>query len=156
MNYIIKTICDFFESKHNRRDMMRGFTIVELLVVVAIVSLLISLVIVGFSSIQQKSRDVRRAADIDVFVKALNLYNNDFSAYPIYDGYINGGDILSVALLNSGVLKSVPLDPTNQEVNGIIYKYDYFSDGISFQIQYCMETDSVLNVRQGCENYARP
>ncbi|MEK7627684.1 MAG: prepilin-type N-terminal cleavage/methylation domain-containing protein, partial [Patescibacteria group bacterium] len=142
----------FFMSRNSRR----GFTKIELLVVLAIIGLLVSLILVSLGSIKARSRDVRRVVDIDVFIKALNLYNNSFSVYPIYDGYITGEDPLSDALRNSSVLSSIPLDPTNKQVGSIIYKYDYFSDGTNFQIQYCMETDSVPNTNQGCGNYARP
>ncbi|OWK26705.1 MAG: hypothetical protein US76_02695 [Parcubacteria group bacterium GW2011_GWA2_38_13b] len=158
MNYIVKIINNIVELKNNRRNFgVFGFTMVELLVVVAIIGLVVSLVLASFSIVQQKSRDARRVVDVDTLVKALHLYNNSFSVYPIYDGYITGIDTVSADLKNSNILKSVPLDPINQQVGGIIYKYNYFSsNGVSFQIQYCLETDSIINTKQGCENYARP
>lgn len=145
------------ESRNSRRGLaVLGFTMIELLVVVSIIGLLASLILIRFNSVQKKSRDTRRVVDVDTFVKALNLYNNDFSAYPVYDGYITGNDPLSVDLKNSGFLKSIPLDPINKQIDTETYKYDYLSDGLTFQIKYCMETDSVINTQQGCENYAKP
>lgn len=157
MRYIIKIISDIFKSRNGRRVLAApGFTMIELLVVVAIIGLLASLILIRFNSVQKKSRDTRRAVDVDTFAKALNLYNNDFSAYPTYDGYITGSDPMSVALKNSGALRAIPLDPINKQVDSVTYKYNYSSDSESFQIQYCMETNSVINTQQGCNNYARP
>ena len=157
MGYIIKIISDIFKPRNGRRGFAAsGFTMIELLVVIAIIGLLASLILVRFNDIQRKSRDTRRVVDVDTLVKALGLYNNDFAAYPVYDGYITESDSLSVALKNSSILRSIPLDPINKQLDSIIYKYDYFSDGATFQIQYCMETDSVPYAQQGCENYAKP
>lgn len=153
----MKIIDDIFVSRNNRRGVfLTGFTMVELLVVMAIIGLLASLILTRFNSIQQKSRDTRRVVDIDTLVKALGLYNNDFSAYPVYIGYITGSDPVSTDLKNYGFLRSIPLDPINKQVDSVIYKYNYSSDSESFQIQYCMETNSVLNTQQGCGNYAKP
>ena len=155
MNY--KNSKRYFPPKDSRRDFYAlGFTMIELLVVVAIIGLLVSLILVRFNGIQRKSRDTRRIVDVGELAKALNLYNNDFAAYPIYDGYITGSDSVSTALKNYGYLRSIPLDPMNRQVDSITYKYDYSSDGANFQIQYCMETDSVPNTLQGCENYVKP
>lgn len=153
----MKIISDVFMSRDDRRRFgTLGFTMVELLVVVAIIGLLVSLILIRINSVQRKTKDTRRVVDIDTFTKALNLYNNDFSVYPIYDGYITGSDPMSVALKNSGVLRAIPLDPVNKQIDSVIYKYNYSSDGESFQIQYCMETNSVINTQQGCDNYVRP
>lgn len=58
-------------------DMRRGFTIVELLIVVVVIAILASITIVAYSGIQQSSRDSIRKTDIANVAKAISLYNID-------------------------------------------------------------------------------
>ena len=43
----------------------KGFTIVELLIVIVVIAILATLVIVTFTGIQQKARDSKRETDVD-------------------------------------------------------------------------------------------
>jgi prepilin-type N-terminal cleavage/methylation domain-containing protein len=67
-----------------------GFTLIELMVVVAIIGILMAAGILAFTNAQQNARDSRRRADIDAISKALEQYyqNND-SAYPATASAIN-------------------------------------------------------------------
>lgn len=53
----------------------RGFTIVELLVVVIVIGLLATVSIVAYNGIQARSRDAARASDISRMKSALFAYN---------------------------------------------------------------------------------
>lgn len=71
-------------SRNKRQaDHSSGFTLIELLVVIVIVGLLASIVLVSLNSARQKSRDARRKADMRQLTTAINLYLNDFGAYPV-------------------------------------------------------------------------
>lgn len=60
-----------------------GFTLIELMVVVAIIGILMAAGILAFSNAQQNARDSRRRADIDAMSKAMEqYYQNNSSAYP--------------------------------------------------------------------------
>ncbi len=61
-------------------DIAKGFTLVELLVVMAIVAILSVVGIVAFSSVQKNARDARRRLDIDAIAKALEI-NRSTSGY---------------------------------------------------------------------------
>ncbi len=56
----------------------RGFTIVELLIVIVIIGILAALVIVAYNGIQQRARDTKRKQDLALISKAISLYNTDF------------------------------------------------------------------------------
>jgi prepilin-type N-terminal cleavage/methylation domain-containing protein len=140
----------------NKNFKSAGFTVIELLVVVAIIGLMASLSLVYLRDVRARSRDTRRVADIYSLATALHLYNNTFSSYPIYTGDINGGDNMSVALTRENILRSIAVDPLNITVAGVDYKYNYSSDGETFTIQYCLETDYIHNKDVGCDNYIRP
>jgi len=60
----------------------RGFTLVELLVVMTIIGLLSTIATVNYSSSRMKARDARRLADMDAFRTALELYNTNQGGFP--------------------------------------------------------------------------
>lgn len=64
----------------------KAFTLLELLVVMAILALLAGLGLRTFGSVQQKSRDGRRKQDLQSIGKALEIYYNDFKRYPAAEG----------------------------------------------------------------------
>lgn len=72
--------------KHHEKmwKVQNGFTLLELLVVVAIVSVLLAGGVTLFSGAQAKSRDARRQADLEAVRSALELYRSDNSTigYP--------------------------------------------------------------------------
>ncbi|MBU1033398.1 type II secretion system GspH family protein [Patescibacteria group bacterium] len=74
----------------NMKLSQKAFTLLELLVVMAILALLVGLGLRTFGSVQQKSRDSKRKEDLQSISKTLELYYNDFKHYP----YASGGKIL--------------------------------------------------------------
>lgn len=60
----------------------KGFTIVELLIVIVVIGILAALVIVQFSNIQQKARDTERKSDIRAIQSKVAEYYALNSRYP--------------------------------------------------------------------------
>jgi len=139
----------------------KGFTLVELLVVVAIIGLLVGMLVISITGIKAKARDTQRVADVNTYATSLGLYHNDYNAYPIYDGYITRTDALSLALVNAGIMNAPPVDPLNRDAPGECgslagYYYYYRStDGRDYYLGYCLETNSVHGKSKG-ENYFIP
>lgn len=59
----------------------RGFTIVELLIVIVVIAILASITIVAYNGIQQNARDSGRKSDIAAIAKALKMYAADNGNY---------------------------------------------------------------------------
>ncbi len=60
-----------------------GFSLIELLIVVAIISILVSLGAVSYSQAQKKARDSRRSSDMKAIQNAMEQYYADTSStYP--------------------------------------------------------------------------
>ena len=65
-------------KRHNK-----GFTIVELLIVVVIIAILATITIVVYTGIQQRSKNSAVAATVTSYVKALMLSAADKGSYPV-------------------------------------------------------------------------
>lgn len=60
----------------------KGFTIVELLIVIVVIGILATLVIVTFSGIQQKARNTKRQTDINAIDSTVEAYFAQNGYYP--------------------------------------------------------------------------
>jgi prepilin-type N-terminal cleavage/methylation domain-containing protein len=101
-----------------------GFTLIEILIVVAIIAILASVVLVGLGPTQQAGRDARRISDLHEVQNGLELYYNKCGFYPGTaaagtctagnNGATSGYTTMSAALVGSGLqITSIPQDPTN-------------------------------------------
>jgi type II secretory pathway pseudopilin PulG len=81
-------------SKINKKSW--GFTLVELLVIIAISAILFSISMVAVSEIRQNIRDNKRRADLHQLARALELFKADHGQYPPNNYYSDqeyaGGD----------------------------------------------------------------
>lgn len=60
----------------------RGFTLMEILIAVAVVGMLAALVFTNVQSGRQEARDVKRKADLEQVQVALRLFKDTFGRYP--------------------------------------------------------------------------
>jgi prepilin-type N-terminal cleavage/methylation domain-containing protein len=63
----------------------RGFTIVELLIVIVVIGILAALVVVTYSGIQEKARDTERKTDVGALYSKLEEYQAENAKYPTLD-----------------------------------------------------------------------
>jgi prepilin-type N-terminal cleavage/methylation domain-containing protein len=64
------------------KKVQQGFTIIELLIVIAIIGILAGLVLNNFQGAQAKARDVQRRADINAIHGKLEEYYSNNNGYP--------------------------------------------------------------------------
>lgn len=123
----------------------KAFTLIELLVVIAIIGILSTLSVVAFNSARSKARDSRRLSDIHNLSLALEMYYNDFGAYPpapTSTGIIGGlclSDlgITSTCGLNTYIAK-IPDDPKNNKH----YLYSTVVNPQHYELIYEEETNT--------------
>ena len=122
----------------------KGFTLIELLTVVAIIGIITVVAAFSIITIRARTRDSVRVADIDTFVKGLDLYLNETGQYPIAvsETCIDGTDTVSAALDTAGVLSRSIEDPIFVGPPQCI-RYTSNAGGTSYVIRYFLETSSV-------------
>jgi type IV pilus assembly protein PilA len=112
----------------------KGFTLIELMVVISIISLLSSVVFSSLSAARAKGRDAKRIGDFRSIRTAMELYRNDNSRYPVSpNNCCTGGpggshNLNFQAVMNNliagGYLPSIPRDPS-PDPNLSYMLYDY-------------------------------
>ncbi len=68
----------------------KGFTIVELLIVIVVIGILAAISVVAYGTVQTRSRDSVRQQDVKAIVKALELYYVQNGQYPSGATYTPG------------------------------------------------------------------
>lgn len=68
-----------------------GFTMLELLIVIAIIGILVSMGTVAYSSAQKRARDSKRVSDMKAIQSGLEQYYADNNSYPAAGSNCNPG-----------------------------------------------------------------
>lgn len=122
----------------------KGFTLVELLVVLAIIGVLSTLLTANFVGVRQRGRDAQRKSDLRQMQSALQFYHTDQSNYPFANqnntlGNCNNGTSLkSPDCTTSDYLEKIPKDPSGAS-------YYYASTGSTYSITACLENPNDPN-----------
>jgi prepilin-type N-terminal cleavage/methylation domain-containing protein len=69
----------------------RGFTIVELLIVIVVIAILAAIVIVAYNGIQQRAREATIKADLSNAAKKMAIDNTLNGSYPLTAAAVDGG-----------------------------------------------------------------
>lgn len=142
MPMVVLSKITFMMKLMQKNNKSKGFTLVELLIVIVIIGILAGIGLGSFASTQRKGRDARRKADLDNIVKALESYYNDYGQYPLGDDLIEGcgagadcawGDEWQDAN-GTYYMVQIPEDPAD----GYLYFYNS-ADGSDFQIYSRLE-----------------
>lgn len=124
----------------------KGFTFVELMVVIAIGSIMFAVATVSFRDISRNSRDARRKSDMESVRQAIELYRSSTGAYPdtgtgIYmDCTSLGGSGTGICSATQLYMTKTPVDPKDDAT-----QYTYSSTGTTYQL-----TSTVMENIDGC------
>jgi len=150
----------------------KAFTLVELLMVLAIIALLTTLSFVSLGPVREKARDARRFQDMNQITKALQLYWIDNEYYPMRtcgpeDGQpdcgtggwetSDSGPEYFMEYLASYLTDKTPVDPINRRIEGFGYfgprPGNYFYAYYRYDPQEYCQCDELSPT---CKNIDRP
>ena len=128
--------------KHNIARAQRGFTLIEIMVVVVIIGVLGAIVVPQFMSRPDQAKVTAAKIDIQVIATALEMYRLDNAHYPSTQQGLEAlvkrpsGSPTARNWNPQGYLKSMPVDPwstpyqyLNPGVNSVDGTYDLYSLG---------------------------
>lgn len=121
-----------------------GFTLVEILVVIAILSGLVAILFPNFMAIRQRARDAQRKSDLKQIQKALEAYKGDrfppaypISLPPIGQSFISG---------TNTYMAKIPGDPsgpcTGVQNGNNNYYYVIGVSGLDYTLAACLENSA--------------
>ena len=116
------------------KDKIRGFTIVELLIVIVVIGILATITIVAYNGTQARARDTQRASDARNILTALEAYKAINNTYPVATSTAGSGSYeLStetagtfMEYLQTTFSTGVPVDPINDTNH--YYRYYRYSE----------------------------
>jgi general secretion pathway protein G len=82
----------------------KGFTLIEILVVISIIGFLASVILVGLNNARIKARDAKRIGDMSQMQKGLEIYYNTYRGYPAMTG-------VGLPLMTTGEVSATPVAP---------------------------------------------
>ena len=133
--------------------MRRGFTLIELIVVIAIIGMLASIVMAVLVGAQKDARDKRRITDVKSLQNALELYYVDHQYFPRESEGANG-DVSTNATFHSMLepyLKGTPADPSGIGNGTFFYYYDgaHQCGGREYAVVFARQMDKPENANYG-------
>lgn len=147
---IIESVLEKLQRiKSEKKEQARGFTIVELLIVVVIIGILAAIVVVAYNGITDAARASAIADGFKKFEKAMRLYVVDqgYATWPIDNvptggGNPNIGNLVSSASGFSAYMQSAP---TVSGVSASDWRYDFDGDAYNG----CSASNTGVNVYIG-------
>lgn len=106
----------------------RGFTLIELMIVIAVVAILATITVISYNGVQQRARDSERKSDVTQLKVALDKYYAANSQYPAVcpGGEGQGCPVSYLQEPLAPYLATIPTDP-----GGTTNEYTYVRGGTS-------------------------
>ncbi len=124
----------------------KGFTLVELLVVISIIGVVVALSLFGLSGARESARDAKRKSDLELIRASIETYRSDCNSYPTTLASPLTGTDAPPALCSTAntYISQIPLDPLAPGIN-----YRYFSDGFTYEVCTHLEQSQASTVTCG-------
>lgn len=127
-----------------KKESQTGFTLIELMIVMAILGVLATVGLGSFRSSQIKGRDAQRKNDLGQLQRGLEAYYNDKGSYPLTGAFPSAGAVWQDESVEDGALymKEIPADPS-----GFSYEYES-GDGTYYKIFAHLENEKDKDIKE--------
>jgi general secretion pathway protein G len=116
----------------------KGFTLVELMIVITVIAILATIAVVSFTRVQKQARDTKRRAEIKSLQIALQAYYTEKTSYPVSATSVVASTALAVlAPTYISNLPTGPLGSTGSNTN-----YMYISDAVGYKYSLCVTLEA--------------
>ncbi len=114
-----------FIMKTQDHMLCRGFSLVEVLIVAAIIGLIVAIVIPNLMNAIQRARQTRTVSDIRTISIGLGIYQQDYTEFPV------AGSLGPLADVSDDLIPLVGEVPVSDAWN---FAYQYKSDGDTYSL----------------------
>ena len=118
----------------------KAFTLVEMVVVIAVIGILTTIAVVAVQNSRRGVRDAKRVADIKQIQTALKLYYNNVGSYPELASITASNSIQYNGIVYMSDFPQAPT-PADGDCNSSNNEYAYLPIGtnnLSYQISFCL------------------
>jgi type II secretion system protein G len=138
-------------KEYQVQDHKKGFTLIEILVAVAIIGILATILIANFQGTRARARDAKRKRHLNQLKTALRMYYNDFQEYPTDNGsgqiQVDGSALTwgsaSFEHPDNGTVYMGELPEDPRAATGTFQNYYYVRPGAgggdTFELYACLE-----------------
>lgn len=137
------------------KNIKKGFTIVELLIVIIVIGILAGIVVVTYQGVQNKARTTSAQQSAKQILDKAEVYNATMSAFPADEAALinpvdENGDPLTTALLNTALIEALDGAPSATTKDKIEYGTCTGTDDQgAFAKYWNYETDKVAEMSTG-------
>lgn len=147
---LVIRLCDIIQT--NMITKQKGFTIVELLIVIVVIGILAAIVIVAFNGVQARANFSREKSDVANINKVIQLYYADNNIYPMTSDWVGWDQAANfVPGLVPAYASSLPQMPTTN-ANNDSYLYRSNTAGTEYKLIRYSEAATGLPSVQRTDN----
>ena len=117
----------------------KGFTLVELMIVITVIAILSTIAVVSFTRVQKQARDTKRKSDIRALATALQAYYTEKNQYVVQTPDEANVTVLGTALVPT-YIPVMPVAPAG--ATGSYKVYTYISDSDGFKYALCVDLEA--------------
>lgn len=144
----------------------KGFTLLELLVAMAIIAVLIALAVFGIMQVQRNSRETQRIKALEDLNLGIQAFYNRCGEYPDTIDFANPvpipgdthSEVIEISSTSCVFTEEVTFknsarvtDLNETNTNGALYAYSLESDG--YMLGYCQENGDVYNAGTSIDKF---
>jgi prepilin-type N-terminal cleavage/methylation domain-containing protein len=128
-----------------RKKSFKAFTLIELLIVIAVIGILVAVILPNLIGMRERARDTVRKNDLAQLGKALRLYFNEFGFYPFDLSEkicCDASPVYNACVTACGTNFEVGATSYMKAIPSTEYKYDQLDGGDDFLLSIPLENAS--------------